>query len=276
MFYRIRDWSSFENNRTKEMKLMQWVATPIKLDGIGYCLIMDLDDGGMIFGFWNALLQVAARCEVRGTLKRGSGQAHDIKSLALITRFKKADVERALFVLSGGEDPDIDWIEKVYENGETADNLRTDCGQPAEIPQEGAECLRHITEHNITEHNKALSLSSAHTRTREDGSITYPNLKDFIAFGQMHLGHLGASEKDWADMHAEISAGGWADTKGRPWLNWKSKLGYFAKDFLQAKVSREPKNILPMMNKNHTLDKVSTELEYLIGDSQPLPRTLRL
>lgn len=259
MFYRIRDWSSFENNRTKEMKLMQWVATPIKLDGIGYCLIMDLDDGGMIFGFWNALLQVAARCEVRGTLKRGSGQAHDIKSLALITRFKKADVERALFVLSGGEDPDIDWIEKVYENGETADNLRTDCGQPAEIPQEGAGCLRHITEHNITEHNKALSLSCAHTR--EDGREFYPDLENFVLFGLMNFGHLGATENDWREMFAEISAGGWADTKGRPWLNWKSKLGYFAKDFLQAKKSkRDPQQ---MLNKNISLDQMTREIEYL-------------
>ena len=35
--YRIRDWQRhFENNRTRELKVMAWVPVPNKMDGDGY------------------------------------------------------------------------------------------------------------------------------------------------------------------------------------------------------------------------------------------------
>ena len=81
--YRIVDWAHhFENNRTKELKVLTWMRFPTKQDGDGYTDLLDHKDGAAHFGAWCALLQVAAKCGTRGTLLRDSGRPHDSISLA--------------------------------------------------------------------------------------------------------------------------------------------------------------------------------------------------
>jgi len=55
--YRIRDWERiYENNRTRGMKLMQWLALPIKLSGSGYSYLMEeVENGAAVFGCFIAL-----------------------------------------------------------------------------------------------------------------------------------------------------------------------------------------------------------------------------
>ena len=186
MFYRVRDWSAFEVNRTREMKVMQWIAMPIKLDGNGYSAIMDLDDGGMIFGFWNAILQVAGRCEERGVLKSSSGKALDYKSLARMTRFKKDDVKRALDVLSGAVEDDIDWLEIVLEEGEGA-----------EIPHEGAGRVRYKTRQDKTRQDKeGVEELRVVAREKKDASPFLDNqVKEIF---DSAFGRISAHEKSYA------------------------------------------------------------------------------
>jgi hypothetical protein len=131
--YRIKNWSRiYENNRTRELKKMQWVPVPVKLDGDGYSNIMQEEsgqyrkDGAAIFGAWISCVEVAASCEntaMRGTLIRSSGEPHTPDSLSRITRIPKATIEKMLdFCLNICK-----WLEII--------DLQTG----AEIPQEDAE-----------------------------------------------------------------------------------------------------------------------------------------
>jgi hypothetical protein len=66
---RIVDWElHFENNRTKELKRLTWVPFPNRHDGDGYTELLDHPDGAAHYGAWCAMVQVASKCDPRGTL----------------------------------------------------------------------------------------------------------------------------------------------------------------------------------------------------------------
>lgn len=107
--YKIRNWGKlFENNRTKELKTMSWVPIPNKQDGDGYTLIMERKNGPAIFGAWIICVQIASRCDPRGTLMRDGGKPHDARSIARMSRFPDAIVQETLELLSS---PDVNWLE---------------------------------------------------------------------------------------------------------------------------------------------------------------------
>jgi hypothetical protein len=119
--YRICDWNElYECNRTRELKHMQWLPVPVKLDGDGYAAIMEQPDGPALYGTWYAILQVAARCKPRGILQRGAGIPHDGATLARLSRIKVREIERALNFFTN----EVQWIEYT---------------EVTKIPQEGAE-----------------------------------------------------------------------------------------------------------------------------------------
>jgi len=69
--YRIRDWNTyFENNRTRELKKMDWIPVKTKHDGDGFTELLDHPNGTAHYGAWHLILQVASKCRPRGTLVR--------------------------------------------------------------------------------------------------------------------------------------------------------------------------------------------------------------
>jgi hypothetical protein len=55
-FYRVKDWSKiYENNRTRELKRMDWVPIPNKMDGDGFTELVDHPNGAAHLGAWLAL-----------------------------------------------------------------------------------------------------------------------------------------------------------------------------------------------------------------------------
>jgi len=92
----IKDWAElYENNRSRTVTDLRWVMVPNRHDGDGYCQLMAHSDAAEIFSAWNLILQVASRCQPRGTLLQKSGLPHTAESLAVRTRgnvnwFKKA------------------------------------------------------------------------------------------------------------------------------------------------------------------------------------------
>jgi hypothetical protein len=136
MLYRIKNWAQFfENNRTKELKRMAWVPMPNKMDGTGYTWLVDHANGAAHFGAWCAIVEIASRCEPRGTLSReGAMSPHD---LARISRLPATLFEEVIPRLL-----EIQWLEGVIENSQEA----------ATIPQEGA-ALRARAGGNGTEGN---------------------------------------------------------------------------------------------------------------------------
>jgi hypothetical protein len=88
---RIHDWGKhFENNRTRELKKMEWIPIPNKHDGDGFTELMDAENSVAYFGAWVLILQVASKCDPRGTLLRdcaaGGKTPHTPDTLARVTR----------------------------------------------------------------------------------------------------------------------------------------------------------------------------------------------
>ena len=117
---RVRNWdANYENNRTRSLKQLNWVPIPNSLDGDGYTELVDHPNGAAHLGAWLAIVQIASRCEVRGTLTRKNRQPHTAETLARISRIPVATFEEALPRLLS-----IGWLEATAGD--------------APIPQEGA------------------------------------------------------------------------------------------------------------------------------------------
>lgn len=131
--YRVRDWDKhFENNRTRDLKKMDWVPVPNRHDGSGFCELMDHPDAMAHYGAWHLILQVASKCGERGTLLReGAGGvkiAHTPQSLARITHGSAAVFEAAIERLVS-----IGWLEVCTIPAPSCGNPAPRCG---EVPME--------------------------------------------------------------------------------------------------------------------------------------------
>jgi hypothetical protein len=137
--YRIRDWDRhFENNRTRELKRLDWVPVPNKHDGDGFTELLDHPNGMAHYAAWHLILQVASKCNPRGTLARdtigtipqdGAGDCqtpHTPQSLARITRGDEKAFSEAIPRLVS-----IGWLEAC---GESRHNPAPNCGK---VPMEG-------------------------------------------------------------------------------------------------------------------------------------------
>ena len=117
--YRIKDWNdNYENNRTRDLKNMAWIPVPNSQDGDGYITLVLRENGAAFLGAWLAILQVASKCDPRGTLLRRGKIPHDAESLAKITRLPADTLSDAITVLCD----EIQWLETV----ELADESRQD------------------------------------------------------------------------------------------------------------------------------------------------------
>jgi len=132
MIYRIKDWAEqYENNRSRELKKLDWFAMPNKQDGDGYTYLVELENGAAIFGAWCACAQIASRCDPRGTLLRDNKKPHDAQSLARMSRLPAGIIQAMLEVCLSEE---VNWLE-------TIDNIEViDLPAPAgEIPAPSRE-----------------------------------------------------------------------------------------------------------------------------------------
>lgn len=121
--YRIKNWNKhYENNRTRELKTMQWVPIPNKLDDNGYTILMENENGAALFGAWIACVEIASRCEPRGTLLQDPDDPHTFASIARISRMPKELIEKMFDVCINK----CKWIELI------------DLQSGATIPQETA------------------------------------------------------------------------------------------------------------------------------------------
>ena len=133
--YEVVDWKEhYENNRTRELKHMAWVPIPNKQDGDGYTELLDHPNGAAHFGAWNALLQVASKCDPRGSLLRDSGYPHDNVSLSRMTRIPEKVWNEALPRLVK-----IGWITFCDIPQDDASKPQDDAGECPRTEQKGTE-----------------------------------------------------------------------------------------------------------------------------------------
>jgi len=85
-YYSIRNWAQkFENNRTRELKFLDWVPVSNRMDSDGYIELVDHPEGAAHFGIWIGCVMIASRCEnpaLRGVLLREDGSPHTTDSIA--------------------------------------------------------------------------------------------------------------------------------------------------------------------------------------------------
>lgn len=95
--YRINRWEDiYENNRSRTVKDLRWVAVPNTFDGEKYSELMTDTKAAVLFSAWILLLEVASRCHPRGSLVRADGTPHDSRSLSLKTRAPQSWFDLAL------------------------------------------------------------------------------------------------------------------------------------------------------------------------------------
>jgi uncharacterized phage protein (TIGR02220 family) len=117
--YAIRDWNDlYENNRSRTVKELGWVAIPNHHDGENYSAIITHPDGSVIFSAWVLIIQVASRCHPRGTLLRDNKTPHTSVTLSLKTRAPIEWFERALEFL----EYHTDWL--------VVQEVASDCQRP--------------------------------------------------------------------------------------------------------------------------------------------------
>lgn len=117
--YKIRNWGDlFENNRSRTVKDLAWVAIPNRHDGENFSSIMLHPQGAEIFSAWILMLQVASRCQPRGSLLRDAGKPHTARTLSVKTRAPEKWFALAFDYLIA----ETDWLD--YED------VASDCQPP--------------------------------------------------------------------------------------------------------------------------------------------------
>lgn len=130
--YRIRNWNDlFENNRSRELKKVNWVVVPNKHDGETYATIMRHEKAAEIFSAWVIMLQIASKCTPRGTLIKGDGTPHIPQSLAVKSQAPAGWFELCISYL----ETNTDWLEW----DELTTNPAPSCGNPAPRDEERRE-----------------------------------------------------------------------------------------------------------------------------------------
>ena len=110
-YLRVRNWAKhFEKNRTRELKRAQWIPVPNAMDNEGYLILVDHPDGAAHFGIWIACLEIASRCEPRGSLLKHMDEPYTPQSLGRISHLPVATWEAAIPRLL-----EIGWLEQVGE-----------------------------------------------------------------------------------------------------------------------------------------------------------------
>lgn len=213
--WRVRNWNRhFENNRTRELKRMDWVPMPNKHDGDGFTELMDHANGMAHYGAWALIAQVAAKCDPRGTLLRdcrtllrdgaASIKAHDFETLARVTRgsvkvFQEA-IPRLIY---------IGWLEVVMFSPDGSSELsRTVVRDERQNP--AGECGEVPMEWNGMERK-----GNIYKAPREAGLPATE--KEAVEWAEMEM----VPAQFAAEIYNQMEGVGWKDGSNRAVTNWR-------------------------------------------------------
>ena len=221
-FWRIANWNStYENNRTRELKKMDWVPIPNKMDGSGYTELVDHPNGAAHLGIWLAIVEIASKCDVRGTLSQeGAGGCRKPLTAAHLGRM--SHLPAGLFSEAIPRFLEIGWLIEVNENMEDITIPQEGAGIP-HLPAE--ECLRareNGTEGKGTEwngrevkipppnfyfHDWFEKIWKRHTNKRDRGIAERVFAESFFA-GKFSIDEFDAAHSVWCATEA------WTDKQG--------------------------------------------------------------
>lgn len=212
--YRISNWSKiFENNRSRSIEKLTWVAIPNHHDGENFAAIMQHPDGAIIYAAWMLIVQVASRCRPRGVLVRPDGTPLTPESLNLKTRAPASWFATALQYI----ETQTDWMEvEDYMAGERQPGV----SQASVERQEGAPRVRARMGGNGKE-GKGWEVATANGSEKPDHAPTW----DWVATWLAETTALG-SDYQLPEARAAflaLNANGWM-WGNRPVADWRSAI----------------------------------------------------
>ncbi len=201
LLYRIADWlAHFENNRTKDMKIMRWTPVPNKLDGDGYTELLDHPNGAAHYGVWMAIVCIASRCETRGTLLRSTCEPHTSTSLSRISRIPKELFDEAIPRLVS-----IGWLSSEPYKSQA---LAGTCGKPAGIPQASAmEGKGRERKGRKGTEEKGREGTEEKETSVEFGNSTVVSVGEVIEHYQQYHPRSKPGDKEKSKIHARLKDG---------------------------------------------------------------------
>lgn len=247
--YRIKDWDTrYENNRTRAYKKLDWVPMPNKMDGDGYTELVELSKGekeyfgALRFAGWCALIEIASRCDPRGTLCRNSAGTcgHTAETLSRISR-----LPIIVFDLVFDRAMQIGWIEDISNENKELQNTARFLQSPA---------LNRIEENRIelnrTEENEKK-------RTAFKPPIESEVIQFFIEKG------FSSELAGKFFSYYENANPKWTDSEGKKVRSWKSKaIAVWMKD-----ENRDAKSKADL-NKERDLKAMEEVWERKMGDGK--------
>lgn len=137
MILRVRDWETkYENNRTRELKRMDWVPVPNRMDGLGYTQLVRHPNGAAHLGCWLAIVEIASRCDIRGTLVRDGA----VLTPAMLSGMSQLNESLIIETIERCLDPVIGWLEEISE----VPNKSKDCSVPQDDAVSSAQSRRTV------------------------------------------------------------------------------------------------------------------------------------
>ena len=128
--YAIRDWTElYENAETKKRLNLGWVLVPNRHDSLAFCRLMAKGEQGLIiFGVWNLVLQLASRGRQsrRGLLCSDCGEAYTAEDIAVKTRAAVDAISPAL-----NELVELGWLIEIDPSVSHADSSASHAALPA-------------------------------------------------------------------------------------------------------------------------------------------------
>lgn len=205
--YRIRGWDdNYETYESRRLKTLLWVAMPTKHDGKTFRRVMRLDPTGSLYGAWALIVQVAAKCPVRGTLADGDGPLTAL-DIADKTDLSTEAVQHALNVFSSSA---IRWLE--------TDSPADSAGVPARFAGTPAyrEDTTDITEQDTTDITEQDKDTTPHNKRCGDAAAVQVVVDSWNKIeGVRHV--RGIAGKRGTAIKTRLSKSGWRD-------NWQAAL----------------------------------------------------
>lgn len=164
MVYRIAKWDEvFENAESRRLKTLTWVAWPVDLDSTGYMLMVEKfgDDTPTIYGAWAALVSIAAKCPVRGTIADSKGRGYSLSRLALKSHMPAKVFEQLIAWASTKE---VAWLELTNDPGNqrgSPDESQKILGTP-ETDREGNDLRPSVRPSACARENGVIVLNESH------------------------------------------------------------------------------------------------------------------
>lgn len=179
----VRDWiTKYENNRSKALKRLDWVPIPNRMDGKGYFELLDHPNGASHFGAWIAIVEIASRCQTRGTLSE-DGQGFSPTDLFRMSRIPSVIFEEVLPRLL-----EIGWLEKEVQLNQQPDKI-----------QQGGAGIQHLSADNRPLKGREGKGTEANGSVVPAAPNPIKALRDVY-----HSGNRPTTERDWSNAATAI------------------------------------------------------------------------